>query len=79
MENLFAVLDRLEEADFKRFKSYVYETSLMGMKPLPRGQLEHCDATALAGKMKDAYGKVGCSIMVMHILHRMNKACLLED
>lgn len=78
MEKLFAVMDRLEATDFKRFKTFLHEKNELCLQPLARGQLETCDSTELAKKMQDAYSREECSLLVLHILHKMNKINLMN-
>ncbi|XP_076146087.1 NLR family member X1-like isoform X3 [Alosa pseudoharengus] len=69
---LFRTLDELEEAQLKRFRTYLSERRVEGFEPIPRGQLEEADATDVASKMKQTYGGEGSLKVTLNILRKMN-------
>ncbi|XP_062393464.1 LOW QUALITY PROTEIN: NACHT, LRR and PYD domains-containing protein 12-like [Sardina pilchardus] len=74
LDLLFRTLDELEEAQLKRFKSHLSDTegTMEGFESIPKGSLEHSDATDVASKMKEAYGGEGSVKMTLTILRKMN-------
>ncbi|XP_063077005.1 NACHT, LRR and PYD domains-containing protein 1 homolog [Engraulis encrasicolus] len=69
--DLFIALDELPREDLTRFKAYLSEETMEGIKPIPKGQLETCGATELASKMKERYRKDGAVRMTLTILRKM--------
>ncbi|XP_062393528.1 caspase b-like [Sardina pilchardus] len=78
MDQLFGVMDQLEESDLNRFKSFLQDKTLAGFKPIPRGKLQNCDSTGVVMQMRDSYGQDGAVALTRHILLKMNKVYLLE-
>ncbi|KAL2078759.1 hypothetical protein ACEWY4_026444 [Coilia grayii] len=70
--DLFSTLDELRCKELKRFKAYLSEETMEGFKPIPPGLLEQCDATEVASKMRQAYGKEGAWKVTVAILEKMN-------
>ncbi|XP_063050199.1 pyrin domain-containing protein 1-like [Engraulis encrasicolus] len=69
--DLFSTFDELRCKELKRFKAYLSEKIMEGFEPVPRGQLEQCDETDLASKMKERYGEEGAVRMTLTILRKM--------
>ncbi|XP_063077097.1 NACHT, LRR and PYD domains-containing protein 1 homolog [Engraulis encrasicolus] len=69
--DLFSTFDELRCKELKRFKAYLSEKIMEGFEPIPRGQLEQCDETDLASKMKERYGEEGAVRMTLTILRIM--------
>ncbi|XP_063076984.1 NACHT, LRR and PYD domains-containing protein 1 homolog [Engraulis encrasicolus] len=69
---LFSALDDLDSDQLKRFKLYLSQRgAVQGFDPIPFGQLEQCDATGVASKVKQAYGEDGAVSVTLTILKRM--------
>ncbi|XP_063049967.1 apoptosis-associated speck-like protein containing a CARD [Engraulis encrasicolus] len=69
---LCSALDELGSDKLKRFKLYLSERIMEGFEPIPRGQLEQCDATEIASKMKEVYGEDGAVKLTLTILRMMS-------
>ncbi|XP_063077109.1 uncharacterized protein LOC134467118 [Engraulis encrasicolus] len=69
--DLFSTFDDLRCKELKRFKAYLSGKIMEGFEPIPRGQLERCDETDLASKMKERYGEEGAVRMTLTILRKM--------
>lgn len=70
MDQLFEILDRLAEADLRRFKTFL--CTQVDFRPIPKGKLENSDATDVAMKMTEAYGPHDAMTITRNILRRMN-------
>ncbi len=75
---LCSALDDVSSDKLKRFKFYLSEKIIGGFEPIPRGQLEQCDATEIASKMKEVYGEDGAVKLTLTIL-RMIKCNVIAN
>lgn len=79
LEVFYELIDRLDERESKRFKSYLSSETLDGFKAIPKAKLEKADATDIVNMMSQFHGQVGTWRITAFILKKLNRMDLLEE